>query len=485
MRIVATDEQARDLGLVPAMALADARARIPDLEAIPHDPQADARLLAAIADDCERYTPSVALDPPDGILLDITGCAHIWEGEDGLVGDLAARLAREGLSLMLALAETPDRARAFARHGRERVSVRRGVPPDRLNEAHSAYHSPLPVAALDPEPDQAVALRRAGLTSIEDLAARPRRLLAARFGMAFVTRLARILGEEDSRITPRRALPAISLPQRFAEPVAHRETVMRAIATLAGAACDLLRERGEGGRRFAIALFRSDGAVQRLTVDTGRPVREPGLVLRLFDERIETLSNPLDPGFGYDAIRLAVPLTEPLPAAQMTSDAQAAADEAADALFDRLSVRLGQHRVRRLAAGNSHVPELAGLTHAAATPPLPFPWADAAPGEPPLRPLLLFDPPQPVEVIAEVPDGPPRRFRWRQALHEIVTQEGPERIAPEWWKRRDGHHPGKGGRTRDYYRVEDAEGRRFWLFRHGLYESGEGAPRWYLHGRFA
>jgi protein ImuB len=483
MRIVAANEVALAFGIGPGLGLADARARIPDLHTVPHALDVDARLLESIADDCERYTPSVALDPPDGLILDITGCAHIWDDEDGLLSDLAARLAHAGFTLKLALAETPDKARALARHGGEWLSVRRGTPRNQMNDVRSADLVSLPIVALDLDEEQTTALRRAGLNTIDDLARRPRKPLAARFGMAMVTKLARVLGEEDARVTPRRALPAITVLRRFAEPVARSDDVLEVIGRLVEEAGVGLRERGEGGRRFSIRLFRSDGDVRRLAIDTGSPTRDPALLVRLFRERIDALADPLDPGFGYDAIRLDVPLSEPLSPEQSGLEREQTSD--LNGLIDRLAVRLGGRRVQRFASGNSYIPELAGLTDPAQTPPFPMPWPEPETGEPPLRPLHLFDPPQPVEVVAEVPDGPPRKFRWRRNLYEIVAHEGPERIVAEWWKRRDGHKSGKGGLTRDYYRVEDTQGRRFWLFRHGLYGSRKPNPDWYLHGRFA
>lgn len=461
MRIVATSEPALALGLTPGLALADARARVPDLQAVQHDQEADARLLEKLVDGCERYTPMVALDPPHGLILDITGCAHHWSGEDALLRDAAARLSQIGLTLRHALAETPDRARALARHGKI-----------------------LPVAALDLEAEQESALRRAGLYTLDHLAERPSRPLAARFGMEVVTKLARVLGEEDARITPRRAAPAIFALRRFVEPIARTDYVLRTIASLAREAGETLRERGQGGRCFAIRLFRSDGDVRELAVGTGAPTRDPALLLRLFRERIEALADPLDPGFGYDAVRLDVPRTEALAPAQIATDGQAAKVEDSRALIDRLAVRLGKKRVRRFVPGNSHIPELAGFT-APADNPRSLPWPEINPADPPLRPLNLFEPPQPIEVrMAEVPDGPPHHFRWRRQMHIVRLAEGPERIAPEWWKRKRGYLPGQDGLTRDYFRVEDENGGRFWLFRHGLY-SEEKQPDWYLHGLFA
>ena len=461
MRIVAVDAQALSQGIAPGMALADARARLPDLAAVDHDPAADAALLARVADDCDRYTPMVALDPPDGLILDVTGCGHVWGGEAALVANLATRLKRAGLSLRRALAETPDRARALARYGNE-----------------------LPILALDLDEERTTALRRAGLTTIADLATRPRAPLAARFGVEMVAKLARVLGEENVRITPRRVPPALFVMRRFAEPIAATSYVLATLEALAGEAQTSLRECGSGGRRFVTSLFRSDGEIQRLSIETGAPTRDPALLMRLFRERIDALADPLDPGFGYDALRFDVIVTEPLGAVQLGLERQDTGKDLA-VLVDRLSTRLGSHRVQRFASRDTHIPEQACFAFPAMAPPPFQPWPVPEPGEPPLRPLHLFDPPQPITAIAEVPDGPPRRFQWRQKVHIVVRYEGPERVASEWWRRREGYEPGKGGLTRDYFRVEDERGRRYWLFRHGLYGSEAQSPDWYLHGLFA
>ena len=498
MRIMAVDEMAEALGITPGMALADARARLPDLQTTPYDAAGDARWLEEIADSCDRFTPSIALDPPDGLTLDITGCAHLWGGEAGLMSALAAHLVQLGLTLRLALAETPDKARALARHGGDMLRVGRKISPRNLNEtglgyqpqpeqaAATSHATPLdvldlPVDALGLAEDKITALRRAGLRTLDDLAMRPRAPLAARFGQATVARLARILGEDDARITPRRVPPDISVTQRFAEPVGHSDILRATLHELAGEAGQQLAQRGQGARAFLLMLFRSDSQVQRLAIATGQPTRDPDLVLRLFQERIETLADPLDPGFGYDLIRLDISETDPLGADQLGLTGKDNPARSINLLTDRLSVRLGAERIRRFAAADSHIPECAGFTVPVARPVLPL--ADHGgtleAGEPPLRPMHLMDPPQIVQVIAEVPDGPPRRFRWRRQVHDITAYEGPERLSAEWWKRRDG-----AGLTRDYYRVEDSAGRRFWLFRHGLYEREKDKPDWYLHGLF-
>ena len=467
MQLVACDAAALAIGLTPGLALADARARVPELLAFDYDPRADERLLLWLADGCERYTPGCAVDPPQGLILDITGCAHRFgEDEAALAVDLQGRLQRHGFSARTALGATPDSARAKARFAVRKIAD-------------------LPVEALDMGSKTHQALRRAGLRSIGDLVARPRQPLAARFGKACTLKLARLLEEEDPHITPRRVPPVTRVERNFAEPVARTSDVLLVIEQLAGEAAIVLGERGEGGRRFEITLFRSDGHVARLGVDTGTPTRDPALLNRLIRERIDSLADPLDPGFGYDLIRLAVPVAEALANTQMGLESKVDIKAEGAALIDRLSVRLGSDRVRHFHAGNSHMPERAAYERAAASGPPRGDWPKPDPGDPPSRPFRLFDPPQHIDVIAEIPDGPPRQFRWRRKLHQVTLYEGPERIAAEWWRRKGGHEPGAGGLTRDYYRVEDSEGRRFWVFRHGLYGREKVDPGWYLHGVFA
>jgi protein ImuB len=308
--------------------------------------------------------------------------------------------------------------------------------------------------------------------------------IAARFGGQAVEALRHLLGEVDRPIRPRIPPAPIRAERCFAEPVARTEYALEVLGELAAEAVRQLEQVQAGGRRFEASFFRSDGLVRPLIVETSQPTRDPRLLIRLFDERIEGLSDPIDPGFGFDLIRLAVPVVEPLAAAQLRLEGGASRDAEVAALIDRLSTRLGRERLRRFIPQDSHIPEQMQLALPAVEAGTPAAsWPVSAPGDPALRPLHLFDPPQPIEVIAEVPDGPPHRFRWRRAFHEVRRFEGPERIASEWWKRKDGAVD-KPGLTRDYYRVEDARGRRFWIFRHGLYEE-KPDPQWYMHGLFA
>ncbi|HEY7797955.1 MAG TPA: hypothetical protein VIA80_04275, partial [Hyphomonadaceae bacterium] len=299
-----------------------------------------------------------------------------------------------------------------------------------------------------------------------------------RFGEKMTLRLRRVLGEADPPLDPRRPAPMLWVERRFAEPIGRVEDIEAAIVDLSTDAAEKLGQRREGGRVFEASFFRADGAVRRIVVETGRPMREVKTILRLFREKLDSLADPIDPGFGFDIIRLSLPVTEPLDVRQPGLDGHAIeTDDVAD-LADRLSVRFGQDRVLRFLPEDTHNPDRAAKAVPAVFNPLTSPvWPAPEEDEPPLRPAQMFDPPQPVEAIAQVPDGPPLHFSWRRKKHVVARAEGPERIAPEWWRTSE-------TAARDYYRVEDDEGRRFWLFRSGEY-GDEKSPRWYVHGVFA
>jgi protein ImuB len=523
-RIVALNDVAAGLGLKPGMALADARAMYPALPVADADQNADLRLLAAVADWCDRYTPLVGLDPPDGLTLDITGCAHLFGGETALARDLVMRLAQQGLRARSAVADTVGCAWAVARHGDSRA------PVDARNAEYSivprggteAAMLPLPVAALRIAPDVAGGLVTMGLSRMADLAGRPRAPLAARFGEPLLRRLDQTLGRADEPITPRLPLPQAMAEQRFAEPIAMEADVLGIIEHLARELGRVLERRGEGARLLQLALFRTDGKVHRLEIGTGAPLRDAVRARRLFEDRLATLGDACDPGFGFDVVRLSALVTECCDPVQTGLAGDDQSEELAH-LIDRLGARFGLRRIAWLVPQDTHIPEFAVAAvpaHAVVCPGRSAArseaqWCAADPGprssnkqpgsrisgaplarctasgtrdesisEPdslaPTRPIRLFERPEPIDAVAAVPDGPPVRFRWRRMLHEVAHAEGPERIAMEWWRDETGRVL-----TRDYFRVESRSGVRVWLYREGLYGREVERPRWYLHGLFA
>jgi len=478
LRVQALNDAAAALGLMPDLPLADVRAMYPGIIVREADRAADHALLEAVADWCDRYTPLVGLDPPNGLLLDISGCAHLFGGERALGRDLIARLQRQGLAARLGLADTPGAAIAVARYGHQRL-----VAPGDTRAALL----PLPLAALRLPGETVAALAQAGLRRIADIAARPRAPLAARYGEHLLRRLDQALGHEEESIAPRLPVPAYVAERRFPEPIARSEDVLGVIAQLAGDLSRMLERRGAGARHLQAALFRADGAVHRIGAGTAAPLRDAVRMARLFAERLAAIGDACDPGFGYDMVRLSALVAEPLAPAQSGLDSTDRAAALAH-LIDRLGARFGAPRLTRPLPRDSHVPERAVAAVPAQTAG-GLPWRDVAPPAQdslaPLRPLRLLAPPEPIEdVISEVPDGAPAQFRWRGVRHVVAAAEGPERIAMEWWAGAAGEAP------RDYFRVESRDGLRAWIFRQdrrGRDDAGAATrtTRWLLHGLFA
>lgn len=470
LQLTAVDARAARDGLLPGLPLADARARVPALDVVDADETADRELLFAIADWCERFTPLVAAALPHGLLLDITGCAHLFGGEAAMMKVLRGFMDAQEISLGVAIAGTSVAAQALAK-GASGAIVGNGGESDAV--------SALPVATLGIEQKIIHALKRAGLKAIGEVASRPSSELTARFGAAFTFVLEQALGKSSQPISPRRPLPDYVAERRFAEPVSTADVIGRTAHSLAATLENILEERGQGARRLELAFFRTDGAVRKIALETGRPLREAKTVSRLFAERFDVLADPLDPGFGFDLIRLSALAVETLE--YRAADFQSSQDELEIAgLVDRLSARFGTARVSRFVAQDTYIPELAGLSCPAQRGLGPSAWPQMrAEKETPRRPVLMLSPPEAAEnVMADVPEGPPARFIWRRAAHKVTRAEGPERIAMEWWR-------DERANTRDYFQVEDEDGRRFWLYRDGLYHRENGEPRWFVHGLFA
>ena len=606
LRVAAVDARAEATGIVPGIPLADARALVPGVRVVPGDPLADAGELAGLADWCGRYSPWTACDATadaggGGLWLDVSGCAHLFGGEEALLADLTARLDRLGYTARAALADGPGAAWALARFAPLSASrLWRVVAPGQSRDALSC----LPVAALRLPAETATALERLGLATVGDLEAAPRASLAARFGGVLVTRLDQAMNRRREPISPRQPAAAVQARVVFAEPIGHLDDVRRAARRLVEKVCDDLGRRRHGARKLVLALYRVDSKVATAAIGTARPVRDPHHLARLFAERLDGL----DLGFGADAMALSVTRAQPLAPEQLslvsrfrsscdfrhcaqplplvmpglvpgihesksmrcggatwmagtspattnwTSDmpgglpgpatpfampgpriksggvpdispsqiartprkhvdgrdtlgsspgaghdgtggtasvqpppgaagvraapGEADADAALDRLADRLGNRLGAGNVVRFAPRASFLPERAvaacaplGAPAAGVPAAVEIPWLRGRP-----RPLCLFLRPEPIEAMAPVSDRPPVLFRWRRRLHRVVWAEGPERLGTEWWREAALSAMPGASRTRDYFRVEDGDGRRFWLYRNGLYRAAAAAP---------
>ena len=384
-----------------------------------------------------------------------------------------------GSGSALGLADAPRAAWALARYSNRRIA-----PAGLAGKAFVKLFHEMPVAALGLEEADAADMARAGLRRIGDLAMRPRAPIAARFGVEVLAKLDALNGLERDAISPRFAAPDFCAERRFASPIAHVDAVMATLARLADDLVVLLERQAKGARLVELMLYRVDGDVRRIRVGAGRPLNEARAIARLFVERLAGgAEDEIDAGFGVDLMRLSCLVAEPLEPSQREWERAFEAERAAKLadLLDRLSARLGPSRVTRQTLVDAHIPEQAVAAAPAVRGEMRARGEGLGlylPAEAPSRPLRLFERPEPIEALAEVPDGPPLRFRWRRVLHEVAAIEGPERIAAPWWRRLDAP-------TRDYFRAEDVSGRRYWLYREGLYGRETQRAKWFLHGVFA
>jgi protein ImuB len=493
LRIAALNEAAEQCGLDVGESLADARAKAEKLQVRPIDTEADDAALRRLALWATRYTPTASpwlkefgspeQNGADGIFLDIEGSAHLFGGESKLIADLSARLDNFGLTARIAVAATPGTAWALARFNRSPLFV---LPSG--DEAPAL--TVLPVEALRLSPETRTALRRLGFKTIGALMNAPRAPFAARFAVELLRRLDQALGRIDEPIVPIVAPPVYHSLHYLMEPIFTAQAVVARAARLMHNLIHVLVRDDVGARALRLCLYRVDGAVETFDIGLTLPTRDVSHVTRLIALKLEALAATEDAGFGFEAVGVAVTRAEAMPARQIelapsspsagghgAGWGQSNSAERCAALIDSLRQRLGPHRVRRFEPVASHLPERAELLSPIDGEILTPSWSASEQ----IRPLLLL-PPEPADVTALVPDGPPRRFCWRGVTHEVKGAQGPERVANEWWRNREPHEIKP---TRDYYLIEDDEGRRLWIYREGLYGRETTAARWFVHGLFA
>lgn len=451
-------------GVRVGMAATQAHALVRDLLSEPHDPAADAAALQALALwALRRYAPIVAVDAPDGLVIDATGAAHLRGGEAGLLADLLGRLAEAGIEARAAMADSWGAAHAVARFAAAPGLV---VDPGRSGAALAR----LPVAALR-LPDEIVAgLKVLGFMRIGELAAQPRAPLALRFGPEPGRRLDQAMGRLDEPIAPV-SLPAPIAAQRaYVEPISTAETIARHLDQLVAELCVSLEAAGMGARRLDLICHRVDAMRVAVRVGTVRAVREPARLAKLLKDRIETI----DPGFGIERMELIATVAEPLGyRATSTLDQPEMAD--ISGLIDTLTNRVGAEHLYRIAPVESDIPERSTRRIAPLSAPGGAGWPPHWP-----RPARLLRPPEPISTLAMLPDHPPVQFTWRGVRRRVRRADGPERIYGEWGKR-----DAEMSAVRDYFQLEDEAGERFWVFRSGDGESVEsGDQSWFLHGVF-
>jgi len=460
LRLSAVDRKATALGLTIGQPLANARAMLPALKVVAANDPADLKLLTQIADWCDYFTPLVALDGPRHRLLDVTGVSHLFGGEKPMLDLIRNSLQAQGFAARGAMAGTAVAARALARYS-DGTIVDSG-------EEEQAMRS-LPVEALNLDVTTTHALRRAGLKTVKQVASRKRSELVARLGATMLDILDEALGNTAKPISPRKPPPDYWQEQNFPEPVATEEVIQAALKSLTIALAKILERNGQGARCLEAVFFRADGVVRRITIEMGAPTRDPAIIGRLFHEKLDTLADPLDPGFGFDLIRVCAVHVERVVSEIIDLNAYENKRAEINFLIDRLATRFGTHRILVFQPYDAHIPEQAWAAVPAQHVQLSkLSWRKTRKEkDAPRRPLRLFARPQRIDFTMT------QHLLWRKVQRVVVQSEGPERIAMEWWR----HETPQS--ARDYFRVEDCEGRRYWLYQQGK------LPEWFMHGIFA
>jgi len=482
---------ARSFGLMRGMRLADARAQVPDLLSEQHEPQEDMKSLLGLCRWMERYSPWVSPDAPDGIFLDVTGVPHLFGGEEKMLAGMQSRLAGYGFTARIGSGATIGAAWALARYDAKELKS-------------------LPVEALRIDGVAAQTLRRLGLKTVGALLAIPRASLARRFrgesiGENVLLRLDEMMGKRDEPLNPLNPPTSFMAHRALMEPVIHAEALETVLTGLVTQLSGLLETEARGALRLILKLFRTDGSRLNIPAGFSAATHDPRHMLRVLKPKLETV----DAGFGIDAMTLEARETGSARVQQygfMEDDSTLAIEQLNDRVLNRHEAELlsleeveshiperaelssprmrgerkGTRRAKRDGGGEGRLvhmqsPVAPHLPVASATGPFFSPFAGGEDKK--RRPLLIFEAPEPAKVIASVPDGPPMRLTWRRVTRRVVKSQGPERVAPEWWRL------GEGSRPRDYYVIEDEQGRRYWLYREGLYgETGGDQPKWYVHG---
>lgn len=446
------------------MPLAKAQVLVPGLRIEDADQSGDIDALERLAFWALRYSPVVAADAPDGIVLDIDGAAHLLGGDEDLARDLHERLSAAGYTCQIGIADTWGAAHALARFRSDSISVVQRIPPERVL-------APMPIAALRLDPALVAELRSLGFEQVADLLSQPRAPLTLRFGPLIWRRIDQALGTVSEPIDPVRPADMVEVRRAFAEPIGAAETIRRYIAQLVEQLCVRLEERGQGARRLDLVCHRVDARQQSVRIGTAVPTRDRKRLVRMLGDKV----SEIEPGFGIELMALAATLTQAMePTQDLSSLIDPSAPDVSD-LVDILANRVGEDRLYRVAPVPSDVPERSVERIPPLSPDQDSLWSGSWP-----RPARLLPRPEPIETVALLPDHPPAFFTWRGVRRRVKRADGPERVFGEWWTR-----DAELAAVRDYFRVEDEAGERYWIYRAGDGENpATGSHRWFLHGIF-
>ncbi|HYC39656.1 MAG TPA: DNA polymerase Y family protein [Chitinophagaceae bacterium] len=443
-------------GLSRGMPLADARVLVPEIQQYPDSPRLAENLLRRLGEYCLRFSPTISIATPDSLILDATGCAHLWNGEKNYLATIVERISQLGYQVKAAFGDTIGAAWALAHYDAKQNDPPSAVLPD------------LPVAALRIDPEILEKLHKLGLRRVGQLLPMPRHALRRRFGESLLLRIDQLLGRSEELAEPIHAPAPCTERLPCLEPISTATGITIALKQLLGVVCTRLQKEGKGLRQAQFKYYRVDGKSGEITITTTRPVSDPSHLLKLFELKMEMI----EPGLGIELFVLDAFRLEELHSRQekFWDSVSGLHDQRLSSLLDRVSNKLGSGHIFRYLPSEHHWPERSVKRAASLAEQPAAQWPTDR-----LRPIRLLPRPEPIDVTAPIPDYPPMNFRYKNILHTIRKADGPERIEPEWWLEEGPH--------RDYYSVEDEEGNRYWLFRLGHYHDKN--CKWFLHGFFA
>jgi protein ImuB len=458
MIITGTNGKARSAGITTGMVLADARAVVPGLQVLDDQPKIPLKLLRKLAEWCIRFTPAAAVDPPDGLLLEVTGCSHLWNGDQNYINDITNKLSARGYNVRVAIADTIGAAWAATRFSKNKLVIEEGMHIDAMLS--------LPPESLRIEQDIAVRLHKLGLHRIGQFMNMPRGSLRKRFGQPFLDRVDQAMGRQEEIITPVQPIEPYHERLPCMEPIVTATGIEIALEQLLNTLCERLYNEQKGLRTSLFKCYRVDGKIEQIDIITNRPSCSVKHLFKLFGLKIQTI----EPDLGIELFVIEAPVVEAhLPEQEkFLEGSKGLEDIKLSELIDRLAGRVGAEAIHRYLPDEHYWPERSFRPATSLVEKPSTIWRDK------LRPLQLLSSPEPIEVMAPIPDYPPMQFIHRSKIHRIVKADGPERIEQEWWLEQ--------GQHRDYYNVEDETGCRYWIFRLGHYD--DKAYQWFIHGYF-
>ncbi len=461
MVIVAANALAEQQGIHPGMAVADARAIITSLRVLDDKPGFANKLLRRIAEWCIRFSPIISVDSPDGLIIDATGCSHLWGGDCYYLTAITQRFKSHGYAVRAGIADTIGCAWAVTRFGQQPFLVE--------SEKQLEALIPLPSAALRLDMETVELLNKLGLCQVGQFISMPRPALRRRFGTAFIKQLDQALGHVEELVEPVELTEPYQERLPCLEPIVTATGIEIALNRLLETLCIRLQQEEKGLRSAILKGYRADGKTEKMEIGTNRPTSNVHHLFKLFEDKIAMI----EPGPGIELFVLEAPKVEGHAPMQkkLWKSTGGLDDIGLSELLDRLATKLGPHTIHRYLPDEHYWPERSVKLATSLDEKVTIAWKVERP-----RPIQLLKIPERIGVTAPIPDYPPMNFRYKGKLHKVIKADGPERIEQEWWIL-EGEH-------RDYYAVEDEEGQRYWLFRSGHY-TGDKSQQWFIHGFFA